>query len=104
MKLRDLLRQGVDVAGQQALLLQQMAEQCLLRKAAHAHGGLRAGRGRFGRLHAAGSRAVPLTCHQPQVQAGAVRRLMRSSSSQAARRSAGVLKSRKSSFRGFLNL
>ena len=67
MKLRDLLRQGVDVAGQQALLLQQMAEQCLLCKAAHAHGGLRAGRGRFGALQLQAARRAA-ECHQPQVQ------------------------------------
>ena len=67
MKLRDLLRQGVDVAGQQALLLQQVAQQRLLRKAAHAHGRFRVGRGRFGRLQL---QAVCRTGqrHQPQIQ------------------------------------
>ena len=67
MKLRDLLRQGVDVAGQQALLLQQVAQQRLLRKAAHAHRRFRVGRGRFGRLQL---QAVCRTGqrHQPQIQ------------------------------------
>ena len=64
--------------------------------------GLVALSGQAGRLQL--QPAGPLSATSPRYRAGAVRRLMRSSSSQAPRRSAGVLKSRKSSFRGFLNL
>ncbi len=51
-----------------------------------------------------GACALPVIGTTSRYSAGALRRLMRNSSSQAARRSAGVLKSRKSSWSGFLIL
>ena len=69
LKLRHVARQGVDVRGLQALLLQHMAEQHVLRKPAHAHRGLGPSRGLIGRQYTQHA-VLLLHCHQPKVQVG----------------------------------